>query len=77
MQTSEELDRDAMQAAIAAGVTVEDLARAWASMDGTRDAFDVGRGLSVFDDATGHYAGYCAEAREIVQRATKYAVERN
>lgn len=73
MQTSEELERKAMADAIAAGVTVEDLARGWASIDGKRDAFDAGK---VGPDETGHYQGYCIEAREVIERATRYALER-
>ena len=69
-------DADNRGFGIAAGVTVEDLARAWASLDGKQDAFDAGRNKSVFDDETGHYAGYCFEVREIVTRATKYAQEK-
>jgi len=76
MQTSDELDAKALSAFAASGATVEDLARAWASIDGKRDQFDEGKGKSVFDDETGHYAGYCVEAREIIERATKYARER-
>lgn len=64
-------------ASSSASVTVEDLARAWASIDGKSDEFDEGRGKSVFDDRTGHYAGYCAEAMEIVARATGYANRRH
>lgn len=59
-----------------AGATVEDLARAWASMDGKRDAFDEGRNKSVMEDKTGHYAGYVVEAEEILKRATVYALDR-
>lgn len=57
-------------------VTVEDLARAWASMDGKRDHFDEGRDKSVLDDATGHYAGYVAEMEEVIERAVSYARNR-
>ena len=57
-------------------VTVEDLARAWASIDGKRDAFDEGRDKSVFDDKTGHYAGYIAETEEMIERAVSYARDR-
>ena len=76
MRRSEDIDAEAMAAFRASGATVEDLARAWASIDGKRDSFDAGKGISVADDETGHYAGYCVEAREIVERATKYAAER-
>lgn len=58
------------------GATVEDLARAWASLDGKRDAFDEGRDKSVMDDKTGHYAGYVVETEEIVARAVAYARDR-
>lgn len=76
MKTSEQLDAEAMADFRASCATVEDLARAWASIDGRREAFDEGKGKSVFDDATGHYAGYCVEARELIERATKYANKR-
>ncbi len=76
MKTSDDLDAEALLSAIEAGVTVEDLARARASIDGKRDEFDAGRGVSVFDDATGHYERYRVEAREMVHRATKYAKAR-
>lgn len=65
-----------LQGAAKAGVTVEDLARAWASIDGKRDQFDAGRDISVWDDATGHYAGYIVETEEAIQRATQYALDR-
>lgn len=58
------------------GATIEDLARAWASIDGKRDAFDAGRDKSVMEDETGHYAGYVVEAEEILERAIVYARER-
>lgn len=57
-------------------VTVEDLARASASLDGKRDHFDAGRGKSVLDDETGHYAGYVVEMEEIIERACQYAQSR-
>ena len=73
-KTSDEYDREAMVAFKAAPVTVEDLARAWASMDGKDEAFDAGKDNP--NDETGHYDGYCVEAREIIERATKYALKR-
>jgi len=51
-------------------ITVEDLARAWASIDGKRAEF-AARG----DD--GHYEGYLAEAEEQVKRAISYAQARS
>jgi len=47
---------------------VEALAASWASIDGHLEAFNEGRGKSVFDDRTGHYAGYMEEARELLER---------
>lgn len=58
------------------GVTVEDMARAWASMDGKRDEFDAGKGKSLMKDKTGHYAGYMEEMEEVLRRAAKYARKR-
>lgn len=60
----------------ASGATVEDIARAWASLDGKRDEFDAGKGESVTDDETGHYAGYLYETEEVIERAIKYARSR-
>lgn len=57
-------------------VTIEDLARAWASIDGKRDEFDAGKGVPIMRDETGHYAGYMVEAKEMVGRALCYAVTR-
>ena len=65
-----------LQDARQCGVTVEDFARAWASLDGKRDAFDEGRDKSVMEDKTGHYAGYVVETEEIFERAIKYARDR-
>ena len=62
---------------IASGATVEDLARAWASLGDTRDEFDEEKGLSVREAAHGHYLGYLAETEEILRRAVKYARERS
>jgi hypothetical protein len=64
------------QAFLRAGGTVEDLARAWASMDGHRDEFDAGKDKTVMEDETGHYAGYMVEMLEIFNRASGYARDR-
>jgi hypothetical protein len=55
-------------------VTVEDLARAFASMDGKRDQFDHGKTISISDPKNdGHYLGYLTEMEEIIRRAIEYA----
>lgn len=58
------------------GVTVEDLARAWASIDGCRDEFDRGKVNSEFDAYNGRYSGYMLEAGSMLSRAITYAEER-
>ena len=58
------------------GATIEDLARAWASMDGKRDEFDAEKNVSASDAGHGHYLGYVCETEEILQRATTYAIDR-
>jgi hypothetical protein len=55
------------------GATVEDLARAWASIDGKFDFFDAEKGMSIDECTHGHYLGYVEEAEEILKRATIYA----
>ena len=65
-----------MARAIRHKITVEDLARAWASIDGKRDLFDAEKGVSVMDVVDGHYLGYMAEAAEVLCRAATYAQER-
>jgi len=55
------------------GVKLEDLARAWASIDGKLVHFDEGKTKSVWEDKTGHYAGYVVETEEMISRAIKYA----
>lgn len=72
----EESEAKAIAAFKTAPVTVEDVARAWASIDGKAVEFDHGKGLSVSEDKTGHYAGYCHEALELLERATRYATAR-
>lgn len=56
--------------------TVEDLARACASIDGKCEFFDAERGMSIDECTHGHYLGYLEEAEEILKRATKYAAAR-
>jgi uncharacterized protein YuzE len=62
---------------VGCGAMVEDLARAWASLDNVRDAFDKEKGLGVSEAPHGHYLGYLAETEEILRRAVKYARERS
>jgi hypothetical protein len=58
------------------GATLEDLARAWASVDGKRDAFDAEKDEPASKAIHGHYLGYLVETEEILQRAIQYAIER-
>jgi uncharacterized protein YuzE len=61
---------------VASGATVEDLARAWASLDGKPDKFDKAKDPGTSEAAHGHYLGYLSEAEEVLWRAAKYARER-
>jgi uncharacterized protein YuzE len=61
---------------IACGTTVDDLARAWASMNDARDEFDNEKDLGA-SEAHDHYLGYLAETEEILRRAVKYTRERS
>jgi uncharacterized protein YuzE len=61
---------------IASGATIEDLARAWASLDDTRDEVDKEKGLTGSEADRGNYLGYLRDIEEILQRAAKYARER-
>jgi uncharacterized protein YuzE len=58
---------------IASGATVEDLAWAWASLDGQRDDVDKEKSLGAPEDAHDYYLGYLAAAEEILRRAANYA----
>lgn len=60
-----------------AGVTVTDLARAWASIDGKRDQFDIGAASNNIEAEGGHFVGYVCEAEEMLRRTTKYARARD
>lgn len=59
-----------------ANVTIEDLARAWSSLDGKREKFDAEKDVSAADAIYGHYLGYIYEMEEIIERATRYAQTR-
>lgn len=74
--TSEELDAETLADFSNSQATVEDLARAWASIDGKLSRFDLGKASKAFDEEDGTYSGYCVEAREILERAARYAKEK-
>lgn len=57
-------------------MTVKDLARAWASIDGHIDDFDNGAKAGSIEAFGGHYAGYVVEAEEQLRRAIGYAMAR-
>jgi uncharacterized protein YuzE len=60
---------------VASGATLEDLARAWASLDGERDEFAKEKDPGPSGAAHGHYLGYLAAAGEVLRRAAKHARE--
>jgi uncharacterized protein YuzE len=62
---------------VASGATVEDLARAWASLDRKRNEFDKEKGPGASAAAHRYYLAYLAEAEEILRRAANYARERS
>jgi hypothetical protein len=55
----------------ASGGTIEDLARAWASLDGKLDRFDAEWGMPVSEIVDGTCEGYLVEMEEIIRRATE------
>jgi hypothetical protein len=62
---------------------VERFARAWASIDGRLEDFDRERKKALLppeawesEEWTGHYIGYMAEARELLERAGCYVSTR-
>lgn len=75
-ETEQEMHRRLIRESEGAGVTVKDLARAWASIDGRRDEFDIGAESDDIESGGGRYAGYVCEAEELLRRATKYARDR-
>lgn len=75
-QTLEDRHRQLIADLEASGVTIDDLARAWASIDGKRDEFDRGKVDREYEHTAGHYDGYRIEAAEMVSRAVGYAKER-
>jgi uncharacterized protein YuzE len=62
---------------IASAATVEDLARAWASLDGKRKELDKAKGRGASEAAGDDYLGYLAEIEEILHRAANFARERS
>jgi len=48
---------------------IEEIARAWASIDGKSKQFDDCKADASLEDEFGHYGGYMAEARELVRRS--------
>lgn len=75
-ETEQGMHRRLIRECEGAGVTIKDLARAWASIDGRRDEFDIGAESDDIEAGEGHYAGYISEAEELLRRATAYARER-
>jgi len=69
-----ELHKALLETFKASQATVEDVARAWASIDGKVGEFDKGRRDPC--EASGHYVGYMAEAEELMRRAISYARSR-
>ena len=48
--------------------SVEALADAWASIDGTLEKFRAGKGLALQDQPGGYYDAYIADAEAMVER---------
>lgn len=53
-------------------ITLENIARAFASIDGKREYFDKGKADPHYDDYYGHYEGYMTETKEVLTRAKSY-----
>jgi hypothetical protein len=52
----------------AANGTVEDLSRAWASLDRKLEILDAEKNMSVVEIEEGAYLGYLSEIEEIIRR---------
>lgn len=51
---------------------VDAVADAWASIDGKVDEYRAGRSVSsIVDEPGGHFGGYQADAKELIERITK------
>ena len=48
---------------------VENIARAWASIDGKADFFDRGKADPDYDNDMGYYMGYIEETKELLKRS--------
>lgn len=77
METEAQLHTRLIREATEAKIAVVDLARAWASIDGKREQFEIGEFSHDIEAGGGHYAGYMCEAEELLRRATKYAKTRS
>lgn len=55
-------------------VTIEDMARAWASLDGKLDRFNHDKNSPETLDGT--YSGYCSEVQQMIRRANRYVAMR-
>ncbi|MDJ1632299.1 hypothetical protein [Rhizobium rhizogenes] len=51
---------------------IEEVARAWASIDGNGELFDSCKVSREQEKALGHYGGYMAEAEELFRRSPKF-----
>lgn len=51
---------------------VDAVADAWASIDGKVDEYRAGKNaMSIMDEPGGHFSGYQADARELIERIAK------
>ena len=65
-----------LQELLRSEVTIEDLARGYASIDGKRNSFDKGKADHEYEKKMGHYLGYLTEMESIIDNAIGYAFER-
>lgn len=65
-----------MDEVVRQNTTVEDIARAWASVDGKRDEFDACKIDKTKENEHGYYQGYLCDAEEMLTRAATYAWHR-
>lgn len=73
MQTIEEYHKKLVIQLKESNVSIENIARAWASIDGKVEGFDRGKENKSFEEENGYYTGYIAEAEELIIRAIKYS----
>jgi hypothetical protein len=48
---------------------IEEIARAWASIDGKAEKFDACKVDPALEEESGHYEGYVTEATELLRRS--------